>query len=114
MDEIMMVYGSVYKILNRVNGKFYIGQTTRKIDVRMKEHIRKASSHGQNMPILRAINKYGADNFSISVIDECKSKEELDEQEKYWIGHLNCHYNIRIGGKGGKLSEETKKRSQNP
>ena len=35
----MIVFGVVYMILNLVNGKVYIGQTTKDIQVRWKEHL---------------------------------------------------------------------------
>lgn len=37
-----------------------------------------------NYAIHRAIRKYGIENFSFEIIEEC-SIEQLDEREKYWI-----------------------------
>lgn len=47
------------------------------------------------------MNKYGIDNFSFEIIEEC-NYEILDERERYWINELNtlepCGYNIKNGG----------------
>lgn len=47
------------------------------------------------------MNKYGINNFSFEIIEECKY-EDIDEREKYWIKELNAiepyGYNICKGG----------------
>lgn len=48
------------------------------------------------------MNKYGIDNFSFNVIEECDSNV-LDDRERYWIETLNTlepyGYNITNGGR---------------
>ena len=48
------------------------------------------------------MQEFGAENFMIEVIEECESKEELNEREIFWIGELNCKYpngyNTKNGG----------------
>lgn len=70
----------IYKITNKVNSMMYIGQTKHDIKIRWKQHC-----HNDNgcRFLHHAINKYGADNFIIEVIDTANSKIELDEKEKY-------------------------------
>ena len=87
----------------------YIGQTTRSLKVRFREHA-KAGCHLHN-----AIEKYGIDNFAIEVIEECKTKQELDEREIFWIAELKCRhpngYNLNNGGSGNAgflQTEETR------
>lgn len=57
------------------------------------------------MPILRAINKYGADNFKFRVLEECID-DNVNERETYWINKLDAcgknGYNITLGGEGIK------------
>lgn len=51
-------------------------------------------------PLSRAIRKYGVDNFSFEVIEECK-QSELNEKERYWIAYYNTFYdgyNQTLGG----------------
>ena len=69
----------IYKITNKLNGKVYIGQTTRSLAARIHEHIHKHSRVGKDMV------KYGRDNLDISVIDNAETKEELDDLEIFWI-----------------------------
>ena len=60
------------------------------------------------MPILRAISKYGADNFKFRVIEEC-SDDIVNERESYWIDKLdscNNGYNITLGGEGIKKPQK--------
>lgn len=89
----------IYKITNLVNGKVYIGQTTRKVNFRLAEHKYRGTLVG------KAIKKYGIGNFEITVIDHAHSKEELSNKEIFWIGVYNSTnpekgYNISTGGAG--------------
>jgi len=105
----------IYKILNKVNGKTYIGQTTLKLSKRIAQHI-----YENKTPIQKAINKYGIESFTISIIDYANSHEILNEKEIYWIKTLNSlvpfGYNLTEGGKGHAhiqtkiVSEETRKK----
>ena len=60
-DDFM---GFIYKITNNINQKSYIGKTERSIEVRYKEHLRHRNY--LNLPLYKAFNKYGIENFSIS------------------------------------------------
>lgn len=109
-DESLMV---IYLAKNKVNGKMYVGQTIHTAASRWKQHCKQAK--GSNDIFARAIIKYGADNFDISVLQECQDQEELNAAETKWIetlGTCGIHgYNIRAGGSsGGALSKETKQK----
>jgi len=73
----------IYKIENKVNGKIYIGQSIH-IERRFQEHCRDSSTS----LISKAIKKYGKDNFSFEIIEEC-SIEELNKLEEYYIRSYN-------------------------
>lgn len=91
------IYGYVYCIENKVNGKKYIGITTRAIDKRFEEH-KKANSY-----IGSAIRKYGVSNFSISELDTAKTHEELCQLEVFYIEKFKTFengYNLTTGGDG--------------
>lgn len=100
--------GFIYKVTNKVNGKIYIGQTSRSVDVRWKEHIRDSSDKPSSVycSLLHyAVRKYGADAFTVDCIEECSSIE-MDERERYWIEHFKTYengYNITRGGQGKPL-----------
>lgn len=93
----------IYKITNLTNGHYYVGQAV-DIKARWREH-RFSANHPEhkdhNSPIHRALAKYGEQNFSYEILEEC-SRNELDEKEVYWIKALsareNGNYNILCGG----------------
>ena len=90
----------IYKIVNVLNGKVYVGQTRRSIELRFKEHIKSAQS-GHGYYLHNAMKKYGIDNFKICVLAETDSIDELNRLELYFI-HLydsvNTGYNLSYGG----------------
>ena len=91
--------GVVYLICNKANGKKYVGQTVRSLQVRLKEHSKSKQTIG------KAIRKYGWGNFRYGVIKTCSSKAELDYWEKFFIATLKSKaphgYNMTNGGKEG-------------
>lgn len=74
----------VYKITNKINGKIYVGQTTRMLDTRIKEHTYADTPLGED------IRKYGITNFTIEILTVCLSVDQLSELEKEYIEKLNC------------------------
>lgn len=88
----------IYKITNQVNGKIYIGQS---IDIsrRWRQH-RNASCYDSDIPLYKAIKKYGIDNFTFEVIEEC-DMSLLNERELYWINFYDSYkqgYNATLEG----------------
>lgn len=95
--------GYIYKITNQVNGKIYIGQTYRTVELRWKEHL---SHINGRYPINRAIKKYTPFSFKIETIEQCDDSH-LDEREIYWIAFYHSNnavygYNCTAGGMGSK------------
>lgn len=95
--------GYIYIITNKINDKVYIGQTSRTIETRWKEHLLSYQNESKKRyKLYAAMNKYGAESFSIEKIEEC-SADKLDEREKYWIQKFDSYnngYNMTIGGEG--------------
>lgn len=92
--------GIIYKITNKVNGKSYIGQTRYTIEFRWKQHQHKKD----NTYFHNAIHKYGVDNFSIEILEECDI-EELNQKEIFYIAKYDTFkngYNLTIGGDGNR------------
>jgi group I intron endonuclease len=97
----------IYRIINNINGKTYIGQHTyygnNPILTRKNEKYT-----GSGKTLMEAYAKYGIDNFSYEIIKEgIEDKTEIDSLEKYYIqeerknkGYKNV-YNISDGGTGG-------------
>ena len=78
--------GVVYKITNHLNGKIYVGQTIRPLKERFNGH--KCGS----LFVDKEIQKYGAENFTIEVLEECETTKQLREQEIFWMVELNSIY----------------------
>lgn len=98
-----MSMGLIYIIRCQVNNKIYIGKTTRTIEARWYEHLKCAEKNTQ-YPLYLAMNKYGIECFSISILEECNNKF-LDEREiqaiKLHKSHISeCGYNLTLGGDG--------------
>lgn len=96
----------VYLIRNNINGKLYVGITTRKLKKRMKEHrdVSLRSPSDTSILLYSALKKYGSENFSVSVLEKCKSRKDLELSEEKWIKLMNSlsnefGYNILKGSK---------------
>lgn len=94
----------IYKIENLINGHKYIGQSTDIEDRWTKEKQRafQPKAHDYNYPLSRAFRKYGVNNFSFEIIEEC-TEEELNERERYWVQYYDTFfngYNQTLGGDG--------------
>ena len=96
----------IYKIVNDINNKIYVGKTRRTIEQRWREHLLERNRiDDKNRPIYKAMSKYGIEHFHIEIIEEISVQDEqlLNEREKYWIEYLNSYkdgYNATFGGDG--------------
>jgi len=97
----------IYKTTNLINHKTYIG-------IHQTENINDGYI-GSGLHFLRAVKKYGKNNFKREILEFCSSYDELIEKEKIyvneeWVNNKN-NYNIKTGGQSsGILSEESKKK----
>lgn len=110
----------VYKTVNKVNGKFYIG-------VHKCKNVNKFDGYfGSGTLLKRAISKYGRHNFQRENLYICNNYEEAYAKEKEFITQelieSDICYNTRLGGDGGttpnkevrkKMSEARKGRFTN-
>ena len=94
----MKVFGGIYFIVNKIDGKMYVGQTIRPLNVRFGKHCYADSLLG------RAIRKYGREHFRCEILKHCASKAEMDAWEKFFIAALKTKkpygYNLTDGGEG--------------
>lgn len=111
LQSVPYSYGYVYRVVNEISGKIYIGQHKGSFDSRY---------FGSGIKIKSAIRKHGIQNFSVKQIGFCASKDELDNLEiksieKYRsIFRSDLIYNIANGGgttAGVFPSEESRKKN---
>jgi group I intron endonuclease len=76
----------IYKIINTINGKFYVGSTTNTRE-RFRTHRNKLRRGAHHCPHLQAAwNKYGENNFLFRVIEDIPQNASLQEAEDRWLG----------------------------
>jgi group I intron endonuclease len=102
-----------YMIINKVNGKAYIG-ISKNVKYRLKNHkwLLKERVHF-NKRLQNSYNKHGEQAFSFQVLEYCPI-DELSEKEKHYINFFNTvekGYNLKTGGHENLVfSEETKRK----
>lgn len=93
----------VYKIVNNINGKLYIGFTSESLHRRFTKHIGSFYRKEYTSKLFRAFSKYGVKNFNIKLVKSFDNKYTALNYEKYLIKKLNTQnlgYNITLGGEG--------------
>lgn len=94
----------IYKFTNILTNEAYIGQS---VNIEKRKHTHelvsfRKSSKEYYKRFYQAIRKYGLENFTFEVLEEC-SPEELDEREIYCIAFYDSFrhgYNMTEGGEG--------------
>lgn len=110
----------VYKHTNKINGKSYIGITSRKPEDRWGNNGRKYRGLNDSGCFYNAIRKYGWDNFTHNILFTGLNEEEAKLKEKEMISFYNSFapngYNLTLGGEGtcGYIPDERfrKRRSE--
>ncbi|MEG0908966.1 MAG: GIY-YIG nuclease family protein [Bacilli bacterium] len=74
----------IYKIVNKLNDKTYIGETSKSLSKRFNDHRNYSIRKDRKGKLYDAMNLYGLENFYIELIEEC-SYEERHDREEYWI-----------------------------
>jgi len=118
-----MTLYTIYKAINLVNNKIYIGVTSRKFLIRKEEHqiyafIRSSPAYKHKFHC--ALRKHGLANFMWEEIYQSTNKEStINVMETYFIKEYNSHYldghgyNMTYGGQGNfgyKFTKEHRKK----
>ena len=105
----------IYKITNQINGKSYIGLTTKDRPTDrysqhryLSRHPEQENGNNPNSAIHAAMRKYGVDNFTFEIVEEVPEDQNLNLREKYWIKFFHTYvkdplcngYNLTEGGEG--------------
>lgn len=88
--------GYIYITTNLINGKKYIGR-------KQSETFLGNKYLGSGVYFKKAVEKHGAENFSVELIESCSTYEELVERETYYIKlndavNSDKFYNESYGG----------------
>jgi group I intron endonuclease len=102
----MKRYNLVYKTVNMINSKFYIGKHS--TNILEDEYL------GSGLLLSAAILMYGKENFTREILYFADTAEAASALEKEIVtenllSNPNC-YNIALGGTGGNLGEEVNKK----
>lgn len=95
----------VYRITNKVNGKAYIGITTRTLEKRWREHLNAMATQSKtNRALYGAMHKYGVTNFAVDHLFSAFTLEGLKATERALISQYETlapnGYNLTAGGDG--------------
>ena len=102
------MYGYIYLIINKVNGKTYIGKH------KSSKEWYEDNYMGSGTLLYKAQKKYGIENFEKFLICYTSSEKNACEKEVFWSSEYRkigkAEYNIDKGGRGGgyKKPLETK------
>lgn len=117
-----MQTGYIYKFHNKITNKDYIGQTIRTLNDRIREHLYEALHNKDNNYFHNALNKYGIENFEISILHTVDSENKqllLNKLNLLEIEEIKNHnsfengYNSHIGGFNHNTSQYTKQNISN-
>lgn len=115
----MSQINTIYKITNKINGKLYIGFTSKSIKTRFNNHVAHMKNNNKkNCYLQNSLEKHGIQNFKIEPIyQSCDQQHTLKIMEPYFIKEYNTFlgegYNETSGGEGilnYSHSEESKRK----
>ena len=94
-----MENAKVYKIINDIDDKIYVGSSTYyRLCERMNvhRHHAKDESGRRNSKLYLFMREIGISHFKIELIEkyECKTSQELKEREQHWIDELKPELNM--------------------
>ena len=93
----------IYKIVNTVNDKVYVGTTEDCFIKRFEEHCRDSKKERcEKRPLYNAMRKHGIEQFSVELVCETATPEQ---DEIIFINKHNSYkagYNATLGGDGRK------------
>ena len=102
----------VYYLINNINGHSYVGSSIN-LAGRMQNYLNTSflkNRSNSNMPITKALLKYGPENFSLWILEYVEVRE-ISVRETVYITQIIPYYNVlKVGYSsiGYKHTEETK------
>lgn len=82
----------IYKIINSINDRIYVGISSKDIQTRFNWHIRDCKK-GAKKKLYSAMRELGVEKFSIELLEECNDKNIIREKEEYYIQLFDAYNN---------------------
>lgn len=107
------MYCTIYLLTNKNTNKVYVGQTwLPSLSLRMGKN---GINYINSTKLYNSIQKHGCDKFEYTILEQHETQSEADIAEDFFIrcyDSLNPEkgYNLKQGGRGGRHTEETKKK----
>jgi group I intron endonuclease len=94
--------GRIYKITNVENNLIYIGCTINSLEKRFYEHLYRCFKTDYKSKLYNSMKKYGQENFTIELIEECDLSVIYETEKKYveQYDSYNNGLNSTLGGEG--------------
>ena len=90
--------GYIYKVTNVITGEYYFGKREYRKDNKLKLG---EIYLGSGKDILENISKYGKENFTKEILAQCKTLEDMNELETYYILR-NCDNRLCLNHSYGR------------
>lgn len=96
---------TIYKVENIKTGYVYIGATTRSLEDRKQDHLKKVSNNSDK-PLHQAMSTYGAEAFTWECVDTATTNNELAEKEVNYICEFGKKTTLYNQTRGGDIPKE--------
>jgi len=106
---------TIYLIRNKIDGKCYVGKTSRTPQFRWRQHKTEARIGRYKWPLYEAMRTHRLDNFEIMLLADVKQTRTLNRMEKEYIEKYQSNstgYNLDAGGAGGRPKKKRSRGTQ--
>jgi group I intron endonuclease len=111
MKNSIIKFGYIYIILNKINGKFYIG-STKDLHKRKLRHFRELKNNTHHcIHLQRSVNKHGLENFEYICIETSFNYIKREQQILDFLD-FNDLYNVSKTATGGDMISNHPNREQ--
>lgn len=83
----------VYRWVNNINGKTYIGSSVN-LSVRLHKYYSVKHLNKYKTPLHNALLKYGFENFTLEILEYCEQGINPVTREQYYLDTLKPEYNV--------------------
>jgi len=94
MADNMYKNGKIYKLVNDVDDKIYIGSSCNVLATRLNQHKAKSKCY-PDRHVYKHLNEIGWESVKIILVEDypCDTKKHLEARERHWIDTLKPELN---------------------